>query len=154
MSHQLKLIEAARSGALLAINLLFLMIWGFAGISKVITGIPLWFGDKFGQTFLGKFPGLIATFWLLTLSEILAFGLAVIALGRAEFLGRRPALVLSGMLAWSLFVFVQLSLGQWLTSAFNEAAQQFAYFTGTLLCLHFVISNAPSTNKGKVNPPV
>jgi hypothetical protein len=46
------------------------------------------------------------------------------------------------MLMWSLFVFVQLSLGQWLTSEFNATAQLFAYFAGTLVCLHYVEAKA------------
>jgi hypothetical protein len=131
----------ARAGALLAINLLFISVWGFAGISKVMNGMPSYFPAKFGKTFLGSFPGLTATFWLLTLSELLALTLALVALVRAEFLERKPAAVLPAMLAWSLFVFVQLGFGQWLTNEFNGAFQQFAYFSGTLLALHFVMSS-------------
>ncbi len=127
-----------RCGALLAINLLFLMVWGFAGLSKVASGYPAWFPDKFGLTLLAKFPGLSASFWLLTGAEVLAFTLALLALLRGEFLGRRPTTVLTWMLVWSLFVFVQLGFGQWLTSDFNAGAQLFAYFAGTLVALHFV----------------
>ena len=129
-----------RSGALLAINCLFLTIWGFAAVEKLIDGKPSWFGDKFGRTFLASFPGLTATFWLLALSELLALALAVAALLRTEFLERKPVLFLSAMLAWSLFVFVELGFGQWLTKDFNATFQQFMYFTGTLLALHFVTS--------------
>jgi len=151
----------ARAGALLAINLLFLSVWGFAGISKVMNGMPSYFPGKFGKTFLGSFPGLTATFWLLTLSELLALTLAVVALLRVEFLERKPPAVLPAMLAWSLFVFVQLGFGQWLTNEFNGAFQQFAYFSGTLLALHFVMSSAPgqrlrvteSTLKAPPNTP-
>jgi hypothetical protein len=133
----------ARAGALLAINLLFIIVWGFAGISKVMNGMPSYFPGKFGKTFLATFPGLSATFWLLALSELLALSLAVVALVRAEFLERKPTAVLPAMLAWSLFVFVQLGFGQWLTNDFNGAFQQFVYFSGTLLALHFVMSPAP-----------
>src|SRR5436190_10740999 len=41
-----------RGGALLVINLLFFMVWGFAGIGKLLDGTPPWFGAKFGQTIL------------------------------------------------------------------------------------------------------
>ena len=133
----------ARAGALLAINVLFLIVWGFAGITKVMNGMPSYFPGKFGKTFLASFPGLTATFWLLTLSELLALTLAVGALIRAEFLERKPPAVLPAMLAWSLFVFVQLGFGQWLTNEFNGAFQQFAYFSGTLLALHFVMNLIP-----------
>ena len=59
-----------RGGALLAINLLFLSIWGFAAISKLMDGIPPWFDGKFGKTFLASFPGLTVTFWALAVSEV------------------------------------------------------------------------------------
>jgi predicted small integral membrane protein len=133
----------ARAGALLATNLLFISVWGFAGISKLMNGKPSWFPDKFGKTFLSSFPGLTATFWLLAVSELLALTLAVVALMRAEFLERKPVTILPAMLAWSLFVFVQLGFGQWLTNDFNGAFQQFAYFSGTLLALHFVMNPSP-----------
>ena len=127
-----------RPAALLAINLLLLMIWGFAGFSKLRDGMPAWFDDKFGKTFFATFPGLPATFWLLTISEVLAFALALAALVRIEFVRRRPANLLSLAAAWSLFVFLQLGFGQWLTGDFNAAHQQFMYFCGTLFSLHFV----------------
>jgi hypothetical protein len=93
-----------RGGALLAINLLFLMVWGFAGLGKVRSGVPAWFGDKFGATILARFPGLTASFWLLTLAELLAFALALAALLRGEFLSRGAPTWLKTMLVWSLVV--------------------------------------------------
>jgi hypothetical protein len=108
-----------------------------------MNGMPSWFPGKFGKTFLATFPGLTATFWLLTLSEFLALTLALIALVRFEFLERKPVMFLPAMLGWSLYVFVQLGFGQWLTNEFNGAFQQFMYFSGTLLALHFVM-NAPA----------
>jgi len=132
-----------RSAALLAINLLFLMVWGFAGIDKLLHGVPSWFDGKFGKTFLGTFPGLTATFWLLAISELLAFALGIVALVRIEFLRQRPAMFLCATLAWSLFVFLQLGFGLWLTGDFNGGFQQFMYFTGTLVALHF--AQAPSS---------
>jgi hypothetical protein len=131
-----------RCGALLAINLLFLMVWGFTGIGKLLAGMPPWFGDKFGQTILARFPGLTASFWLLAIAEMLAFGLAVAALLRGEFLGRRPPIWLTTMLVWSLFVFIQLGFGQWLTAEFNGTFQLFAYFGVTLVALQFVTATA------------
>jgi hypothetical protein len=132
-----------RGGALLAINLLFLMVWGFTGIGKLLDGMPPWFGDKFGQTILARFPGLTASFWLLAAAEVLAFGLAVAALLRGEFLGRRSPTWLTTMLVWSLFVFIQLGFGQWLTSEFNGTFQLFAYFGVTLVALQFVNAVPP-----------
>ncbi len=138
MNTQLRTV--VRSGALLAINLLFVMVWGFTGIGKVVDGMPSWFGDKFGQTILARFPGLAASFWLLTAAEVLAFLLAVAAILHVEFLGRRSPTCLALMLVWSLFVFVQLGLGQWLTSEFNGTFQLFVYFGITLVALQFVLA--------------
>jgi hypothetical protein len=138
-----------RSGPLLAINLLFLMVWGFAGIGKVMSGMPTWFPDKFGATFMAKFPGLAATFWMLAVAEVIGFGLALVALGRLEFL--KEPLWLARMLAWSLFVFVMLGFGQWLTNEFTGTFQQFCYFSGTLVALFWV---QWSSGQGKVESRV
>ncbi len=135
-----------RRGALLAINLLFLMVWGFTGLGKLQSGIPDWFADKFGPTLLNRFPGLTASFWLLAWAEILAFVLALAALLRGEFWERCPPLLLSWMLVWSLFVFVQLGLGQWLTNEFDSTAQLFAYFAGTLVSLLYVSRGLAKTD--------
>ena len=125
-----------RAAPLLAINLLFLVIWGFAGIGKFVSGMPEWFPGKFGATFMGKFPGLAATFWTLAIAEVIGFGLALWALARLEFL--KEPLWLARMLAWSLLVFVMLGFGQWLTNEFTGAFQQFCYFCGTLVALFWV----------------
>ena len=127
-----------RVGTLLAINLLYLMVWGFTGLGKVQSGVPPWFGEKFGATILARFPGLTASFWMLTLCELLAFALALIAMARGEFLGRRPPVWLTAMLVWSLFVFIQLGLGQWLTAEYNGPFQLFAYFGITLVALQTI----------------
>lgn len=134
----MKLQPILQRAALLAINLLFLMLWGFAGIGKVSTGMPSWFGEKFGRTFLATFPGLAASFWLLAISELLAFAFATMALLRGEFIRQRPPTWLTTTLVWSLFVFVQLAFGQWLTADFNSAFQLFVYFGVTLVMLQFV----------------
>src|SRR5436189_170514 len=85
------LVSFPRIGALLSVNLLFLLMWGFAAIGKVRGGMPSWFSSKFGETILARFPGLPLSFWLLTGAELLALLLGAIALIRFEFLGRcRP----------------------------------------------------------------
>lgn len=136
-----------RVGPRLAINLMFLVIWGFAGISKLIEGVPGYFSEKFGPTFMSKFPGLAATFWLLAFAELGAFGLAVFALLKLEFLDE--PLWLGRMLTWSLFVFLMLAFGQWLTKDYNGTFQQFCYFAGTLVAL-MIVTPAPSA---KPNAP-
>ena len=145
MNNQIQ--NAPRIGALLAINLLFVMVWAFTGISKVQSGVPSWFADKFGATMIAKFPGLTASFWLLTAAELLALALAVVALLRGEFLGRREPTFLTAMLVWSLFVFIQLGFGQWLTSEFNGTFMLFAYFGVTLIALQFVAPHVARPDK-------
>ena len=145
MLNDPKFARVSIRGALLAINLLFLMVWAFTGVGKIIAGPPAWFPEKFGGTFLAKFPGLAPTFWILAISEVLAFVLAALALVTGEFLGRRPPRLLQWTLVVSLFIFVQLSFGQWLTSDFNATAQLFAYFAGTLVCLIYVDSKSAET---------
>lgn len=127
-----------RAATLLSINLLYVMVWGFAGIGKVMDGMPVWFGDKFGKTILATFPGLTATFWLLTASEVLGLTLALAALVRLDCLARRPPIYLQATLVWSLFVFLQLGFGLWLTSDFNGTFQQFMYGSGTMVSLILV----------------
>ncbi|MBM3821886.1 MAG: hypothetical protein FJ404_03175 [Verrucomicrobia bacterium] len=99
---------------LLAINLLFLTVWGVTGWDKIRSGIPPWFGDKFGATWLAVFPGLKASLWILAVSEVAAFLLALGALVKLEFVGRARPVWLATML-----VFVQLSLGQWVSKEYT-----------------------------------
>jgi hypothetical protein len=141
-----RLPPVVRAGSLLAVNLLFVSLWGFAAIGKIVEGRPAWFNDKFGQTFLATFPGVKVSFWLIGASELLAFALGVAALLRAEFLERRPPQWLPAMLAWSLFAFVQLGFGLWLTRDYNGGFQQFMYFSGTLVALQFVLNTQPGAD--------
>ncbi len=123
---------------LLAINLLFLMVWGFTGIGKIVSGYPAWFPDVFGKTILAKLPGLQAAYWMLAASETAVFALAFIALVRLEFLGRKESVFLQASLVLGLFTFVMLGLGKWLTDEFEGAFQLFTYFAGTLLAFRTV----------------
>ena len=132
----------SRPSALLAVNLLFAIVWGFASLSKMIGGRPEWFEGKFGSTILGQFPGVAASFWLLTAAETLAFLLTLSALLRVEFLPRRQPTCLTAALVWSLFVFVMLGFGQWLTGDFNSGFQLFTYFGVTLVAVHYAQSKS------------
>lgn len=142
-----------RAASWFAVGLLYAVIWGFAGIGKLQSGVPAWFGDKFGGTFLARFPGLSATFWLLTISELAAFVLFLLALLSGEWLARRTPRFLAAGLVWSLFVFIQLGFGQWLTAEFNGAFQQFVYFVGTLVALDQVLTKAGVTGDRTAQVP-
>jgi hypothetical protein len=132
----------------LAILLIFVMVWGFAGISKVSAPVPAWFVEKFQPTLLGQFPGAAGSYWLLAAAELAAFGLGVVGLVRLEFL--RPVAPGFGlwMLVTSLFVFGMLGFGLWLTRDFNGGFQQFLYFAGTLVALQtYARGIAPRTQQ-------
>jgi hypothetical protein len=121
-------------------------------LAKLKSGVPEWFAGKFGATFLARIPGLTATFWILAISEVLVALIATAALLRLEFLGRKPPALLATTLVGSLFVFLQLGFGQWLTDEFNGAFQQFVYFGLTLFALHTVAALAgPTPNERPTN---
>lgn len=140
-----------RSATLLAINLLFLIVWAFAALAKLQSGVPDWFAGKFGATFLARIPGLTATFWILAISEVLVALIAAAALLRREFLGRKPPTLLATTLVGSLFVFLQLGFGQWLTAEFEGAFQQFVYFGLTLVAMHTVAALTAPTPSERPN---
>jgi hypothetical protein len=136
-----KLNHWIRPAALLSILLLFATTWGLAGPGKLASGMPSWFGETFGKTFLATFPGLTLSYYSLAVGETVAFLLALAALVRLEFLPRRSTLVTQVMLVASLLIFVQLGFGQRLVREFDSAANLFFYFGFTLLALSYVRRN-------------
>ncbi len=127
-----------RPAALLSILLLFASTWGLAGIGKLISGMPPWFGETFGKTFLATFPGLTISYYSLAIGETVAFLLALVALVRLEFLPGRSKIITQVMLVISLALFLKLGFGQRLVKEFDSAASLFFYFGVTLLALDFV----------------
>jgi hypothetical protein len=127
-----------RTGTLFAILLLFGSMWGLAGLTKLFGGLPPWFAESFGGTFLASFPGLVISFYSLVVFEVMAFVLVLVALVRGEFLPGRSTLITQAMLVVSLLLFVKLGFGQRLIGEFSGAASLFFYFAGTLLALDFV----------------
>ena len=138
-----------RAGTLLAINLLVLGTWVLAGPAKFGGGVPQWFVDSFGKSFLATFPGMAAAYYSIAIMETLAAVMAVIALVKGEFLSRQETLWLQGTLVLSLLIFVQLGFGQRLIGDFDKAAMLFHYFTGTAACL-LLVRNLRSETVPKV----
>jgi len=134
--------NTTRSAALLAITLLIGTTWGMAGVPKLLGGgVPPWFEETFGQTFLSSFPGMWASFYSIALLEtLLALG-AIGALLRGEFLAGRTPSWLAATLAGSLFAFLQLGFGKRLIADHDDAAKLFLYFAGTLVMLWYVTSS-------------
>jgi hypothetical protein len=118
----------------LSISLLFVFLFGFAGIGK-IGPVPEWFVSKFGGTILATFPGIFVSFYSIALFELAIFALVLLSLAKREFLAGnfKPYLFLA--LSLSLLVFVQLLFGKLLVSELDDVAKLFVYFVGTLICL-------------------
>ena len=130
-----------RAGALLAINRLFLATWALAGPAKFSShGVPQWFVDSFGKSFLATFPGTAVAYYSMAIMETLAAA----ALVKGEFLRAARPVWLEATLVPSLLIFVQRLIGD-----FDKAAMLFHYFTGTAVCL-LLVRNLRSETVPKV----
>jgi hypothetical protein len=120
----------------LLIPLLLLMTWGIGGTSKLFAGgVPEWFSQQFGKTFLASFPGLTASFYSIAILETLAALIALTSLVRGEFLRASRPTFLYAAIAASLLLFVQLSVGKQITFDFAGSHDLFMYFAGSLVML-------------------
>lgn len=128
-----------RSGTLLAINLLLLSTWALAGPTKFGGGgVPQWFVDSFGKSFLATFPGMAVAYYSIAILETVAAVTALGALVKGEFVRQIRPIWLEATLVLSLIIFVQLGFGQRLIGDFDKAAMLFNYFAGTAVCLLLV----------------
>lgn len=121
--------------------LLIVFTWGIAGAGKLASGgVPDWFTEQFGKTFLASFPGLAASFYSIAILETIAALAAVGSLVSGEpFRGRSPSLLYAALLL-SLLTFVQLNFGKQLLGDFDGVHDLFMYFAGTLVMLAAVRS--------------
>ena len=118
---------------------LFLVTFGLAGLDKFLTeGVPGWFTQQFGETFLATLPGLSFAYYKIALLEVAVVLIFVTSFVRGEFLENRDRSFLKLGLALSLIVFVVLGFGLRLTKDFGGAANLFFYFGATLVCLFVV----------------
>lgn len=133
------------STTLALIALLLAMTWGFPGIGKFLSGgVPGWFSEQFGRTFLASFPGLAASYYSIAILETLAAMAALISLLRAEFIRvERPAFLYLAI-TLSLLLFVQLNLGKQLLMDFAGVHDLYMYFAATLVMLAVVRWMDPS----------
>lgn len=125
---------------IIAINLLLMMTFGLASLSKWKGGgVPDSFVNRFGETWIGGFPGgLFMSFYLITFLETAVFFMMLISLFRLEWLKDSNKLYLRIGLTLSLFIFVILGYGLRMSGDFGGAANLFFYFGATLIALFVV----------------
>lgn len=140
--------RALRATTYALTSLLLLMVWGFPGIAKLLSGgVPKWFSEQFGKTILATFPGLPASYYLIAILESLAAIAALLSLLRAEFIrATSPAFLYLGI-SLSLLLFVQLNLGKQLVMDFAGIHDLYMYFAATLVMLAAVRWMDPARSK-------
>lgn len=125
--------------------LLLAITWGIAAAGKLFSGgVPGWFTEQFGKTFLASFPGLAASFYSIALLEAVAALAALGSLLSGEFLRARSPVLLYAAVFLSLLLFVQLNFGKQLLADFDGTHDLFMYFAGTLVMFAAVRSVDPS----------
>lgn len=123
------------------IALLLSMTWGIPGAGKLAGGgVPGWFADQFGKTFLATVPGLTASFYSIAVLEAIASLVAIASMLRGEFLRSVRPDFLYAAIVLSLLLFVQLSLGKQLVADFAGTHDLFMYFAAGLAMLFAVRS--------------
>lgn len=115
---------------------LLAMLWGFPGAGKLLGGgVPPWFTEQFGKTFLATFPGMTLSFYSIAILEALAAVVALASLLRGEFLRSSSPVILHLAIILSMLLFLQLSLGKQLVTDFAGIHDLFMYFAGTVVLL-------------------
>jgi hypothetical protein len=129
---------------LLPVYLIFISVFGMAGLSKWLGGIPPYFEKQFAGSILDLFPGaLTVNFYFIALLETVVTLTFILSLVKREFLPSRSPNILKYALVFASFVFVILHFGLILTHDHDHAAQLFFYFTGTIVVLVSVEIIAP-----------
>ena len=125
---------------LLPLYLLFLGTFGQASLEKLMSGgVPDWFRNQFQKTILNPFPGSITmNYYLIALLELGVVALFLWSGISMEFLAGHERTVLKAALVLALFVFFALGFGLRIAGDYQGAANLFAYFGVTLLCLLYV----------------
>jgi len=116
---------------IVAVQLLFIGMFITTALSKWHSGVYPPFHKQFDNTWIAKFPGVDAAFYIIAASESLACILFILSLITGEFLrSRRP--ILDVAFTGTLLLFMALTYGTFLSSQFDVAAHNFFYFVGTM----------------------
>lgn len=128
--------RAVRGLVPLTTALLLVVTLGLAGLNKLMSGgVPGFFTERFGGTFLASFPGIPASYYSIAILEAVIGLVALASVLKGEWLGRRTMPVLKLALGLSLVIFLQLGFGLRLVQDNDGAHNLFMYFAGTLVAL-------------------
>lgn len=134
--------------ALLPVYALFIVTFALAGFGKLLEpGVPQWFSDQFGQTFLAQFPGLGVSFYSIAILEALAAVLFLVSLVKGESLSTGKTTILNLGLLVSALVFCQLGFGLRLVNEFTGAFNLFMYTVGTGVAYLYVTAITKEDSK-------
>lgn len=118
----------------LSAALLLAVTWVIPAYNKLSAGgVPPFFTERFGNTFLASFPGIPASFYLIAIAEAIAGLLAILSIVTGEFLGKRGAPLLKVATLFSLLIFIKLGFGLRLVGDNDGAASLFQYTVGGLV---------------------
>lgn len=98
-------------------------------------GVPSFFAERFGTTFLASFPGLTISFYSIAILEAIAGLLAVGSLVTGEFLPGKKAPLLKAAALLSALVFIQLGFGLRLSGDNDGAANLYGYTIGAFILI-------------------
>lgn len=132
------------AGKILAIQFFFGTTFFLAARLKWSAGVPDWFLEQFGATWLARLPGGLAAvyYFLATLESVALLGI-VVSLLRGEFFPRKAKRILKSTLVYSLFIFVVFAFGSRLTGKLDVAAINLVYFLAALISFREVAREAP-----------
>jgi hypothetical protein len=118
-----------------AIYMMFGLTMGISSWEKLTGGVPDWFSEQFGDTFVAGVPGLAFSWKLAGILEVAVAVVLVVSLVMLEVLPNRPKPWLKLSLGIAALTFVMLGVGQRITSEFEGAASLFFYFGATMATL-------------------
>lgn len=123
----------------IGIYLLFALTMGLSCVEKFDPGVPSWFSDTFGSTFVASFPGLTFSWKLVGVLEASVLILIIISAVTLEFMPRRRKPWLMLALGVASIVFMILASGQRIAEQFDGAASLFFYFGATMATMLVVM---------------
>lgn len=136
-----------RTMQLLPVYAVFIPTFALAGLSKFAEpGVPQWFADQFGATFLASLPGLPVAFYSIAILEVATTLFFVASLLTGELHKNKAPHILNLALFLAAMVFAQLGFGLRLVNEFTGAFNLFTYAVGTGVAYLYV--TAITTGKG------
>lgn len=133
----------------IGIYLLFALTMGLSCIEKFDPGVPQWFSDTFGGTWVASFPGLTFSWKLVGVLEAAVVVLLIISIVTLEVLPKRRKPWLMLALGVASIVFMILASGQRIAEQFDGAASLFFYFGATMATMLVVMRDVKHNARSK-----